>query len=207
MCLKCMSLLSSCQGSRLVHGTFFHCFRTSHVWEQTKWNSSGKCQNLAGDAFWLLQCSNYADETYGSSLKMVTSHSTNISMDMLWTTFLAWLISWFGDIFGLHSLGTWQSWTCWMLFFKTCQTAREELKTLQKTFLLFQGKSYRRHYATYFLWWTDVLLVKVIWQALFLKYGYLCIFTDLSELSEYFGIVVDIQLENTFFLLSILVIQ
>lgn len=46
----------------------------------------------------------------------------------------------------------------------------EELKTLQKAFLLFQGKSYRKYYVTYFLWWTGVLLVKVIWQALFLRY-------------------------------------
>lgn len=106
----------------------------------------------------------------GSSQKMVTFHSTSISMDMLWTTFVGWLISWVGDICGLHSLGTYQSLTCWMLVFKIHQTSHEELRTLQKTFLLFQGKSCRRQFATYFLWWTAVLLMKVIWQALFLKY-------------------------------------
>lgn len=107
---------------------------------------------------------------HGYSQKMVTSHSTSISMDMLWTTFIGQLISWVGDTVVLHSLVTYQSLTYWMLVFKMHQTSREELKTLQKTFLLFQGKSCRRQFATYILWWTNVLLMKVIWQALFLKY-------------------------------------
>jgi hypothetical protein len=105
----------------------------------------------------------------GSSQKMATSHSTIISMDMLWTMFLGRLISWLGDSFG-PSVSTYQSLTCWTLISKIHQTSRVELKTLQETFLLFQGKSCRRWFATYFLWWTAVLLVKVIWQALFLKY-------------------------------------
>jgi hypothetical protein len=36
--------------------------------------------------------------------------------------------------------------------FSRCVKPLEELKTFQKTLLLFQGKSYRRYYVTYFLW-------------------------------------------------------
>lgn len=44
---------------------------------------------------------------YSSSKKVAMSHTANISMDMLQNNYPGWLISLFGDIFGLHNLWTW----------------------------------------------------------------------------------------------------
>jgi len=60
-------------------------------------------------SFWFLQWAIYACTCIvpARRLPCLTQLAFNISMDMLQNNYPGWLISRFGDIFGLHNLWTW----------------------------------------------------------------------------------------------------